>query len=100
METLIATVLIIVVFMVASMVLNNLFYNSVKNNTTNVDAYLNELQYLYHNEQLTLPFVEDYEDWSISVTSNKKDQTTAVEFEAINVKTNTTLSKQVHETNR
>ena len=97
METLIATVLIIVVFMVASMVLNNLFYNSIKNNTTDVDAYLNELQYLYHNDKLILPFSEDYEDWNISVSFYKTDQTTIVEFEAINTNTNTTLSKQIHE---
>jgi predicted PurR-regulated permease PerM len=100
METLVATVLIIVVFMVASMILNNLFYNSLKNNTTDVDAYLNELQYLYANDKLTLPFVEDYEDWSISVTSYKADQTTIVEFEAININTNTTLLKQVNEINQ
>ncbi len=41
METLVATVLIVIVFMISSMLLNNLFYNSIKDNTIAIDAHLN-----------------------------------------------------------
>ena len=63
METLIATVLIMVIFVVASMILNNLFSNTVKNNTRAITSKLNEVEYLYINDKIVLPYVDDYEDW-------------------------------------
>ena len=50
METLVASVLIVVVFMISSMILNNLFSNTIKSNTRAIEAHINELQYLYINE--------------------------------------------------
>ena len=66
-ETLIATVLIMVIFVVASMILNNLFSSSIKNNTRAITAKLNEIEYLCANDKIQLPFYDDYEHWEISV---------------------------------
>jgi hypothetical protein len=68
METLVATVLIIIVFIIASMILNNLFFNTIKNNTTQIDAHLNELQYLYINEKL---FMDCFNRYYFSTTFKK-----------------------------
>lgn len=97
METLVATVLIVVVFMVASMILNNLFLNTMRNNTTEIDAHMHELEYLYVNQKFTLPHQEEFGVWKISVTSYKEGETTMIEFEAKNSDTNKTISKEVHE---
>lgn len=90
METLIATVLIMVVFMVASMILNNLFSNSIKNNTRAITAKLNEIEYLYANDKVTLPYYDDYENWMISL-----EQISNSDF--INIKATNELTKKVIE---
>lgn len=93
METLVATVLIVVVFMMSSMILNNLFSNTIKNNTRDIDAYLNELEYLYKNGKLLVPYEDDFKDWQISVILYQESETTHILFEALNNNTNKILTK-------
>lgn len=100
METLIATVLIVIVFILASFILNNVFSSTIKHKTRNVDAYLNELQYLYDNEKLELPHQESIEDWNVIVDEHIEGNTIIIEFEANNVKTEKIILKQRIETNR
>jgi len=95
METLVATVLIVVVFMIASMILNNLFSNTIKSNTRTIDAHISELQYLYKNEKLRLPYYDDYKQWEISITSDKSRNQNITVFEAKNPKANQTVLKEI-----
>ncbi len=95
METLVATVLIVVVFMIASMILNNLFSNTIKNNTRGVEAHLNELNYLYFNDKLRLPYHDVYKQWEISVVLDKNSNQNTVVFEAENSKTNQNILKEI-----
>ncbi len=97
METLVATVLIIVVFMIASMILNNLFSNSIKNNTRDLDAHLNELQYLYENDKLTLPYNDDFRAWEVTIELQKNRGQDIILFEAVNTKTDKTINKSIIE---
>ena len=96
METLVASVLIVVVFMISSMILNNLFSNTIKSNTRTIEAYINELQYLYKNEMLMLPYYDDIDHWDIEVTEVKVMQTSKVLFEAINTETHNNYSKEIN----
>lgn len=98
METLVATVLIVIIFMISSMILNNLFSNSIKNNTNDINAELSELQYLYENDKLIIPYNADFKNWKIAVDSYKENMSTIVEFEATNTKTSKNLTKQIVET--
>lgn len=84
METLVSTVLIIVIFMVSSLILNNLFSNTVRNNTRSIATHLNELEYLYLNEKLLIPYMDDYDGWTISVTKENINNSNVVEFLAVN----------------
>lgn len=93
METLVATVLIVLIFMLASMILNNLFSNTIKNSTQAIDNHLNELQYLQQHEQLMLPYAETYENWDVTVERYKENNQNLIEFEAMNSKTNKTITK-------
>ena len=97
METLVATVLIVVVFMIASMILNNLFSNSAKSNTRAIDAHLNELQYLYLNDKLKLPYHDDFKTWGISVKSIKENDKNNIIFYALNTKTKKTIETKIIE---
>ncbi|GAA3553948.1 hypothetical protein [Snuella lapsa] len=94
METLVATVLLVVIFMIASMILNNLFSNTIKGNTREMDTYLNELEYLYINNKLALPYTTDYKLWSITVNSHLEQNKPMIVFEAVDQKTKQTLKKE------
>jgi predicted PurR-regulated permease PerM len=69
LESLIATVLIVVVFIVSSLTINNLLHNSFNNNTLRIENRLDELEYDLQNGKLNLPYTENFEDWTISITS-------------------------------
>lgn len=93
METLVATVLIIVVFMIASMILNNLFSNSIKSNTRAIENHLNELEYLFINEKLELPYYDDFKSWEVTIESHKSKNHSSIIIEAINTETNQIIQK-------
>lgn len=82
METLVATVLIVIVFMMASMTLNSLFTNTVANNTNEVEQELLFLRYQYENGELQLPYYDELEDWEIMVESQESKSKIQVIFSA------------------
>lgn len=94
METLIATVLIMVVFIVSSLILNNLFSNSIKNNTRGITAKINEIEYLYKNGKITLPFYDDYGFWEIKFETS--DKSGLVNINATNTQTFKTVNKTIY----
>lgn len=98
METLVASVLIVIVFMVSSLILNNVFFNRIKGNTNKVDSRLNELYYLRINGELELPFTETYNQWNISLDQLVENNKSVLEIEAVNIETNKTIIKQYFET--
>ncbi len=97
METLVATVLVVVIFMISSMVLNNLFSSNIKNNTRAVAAHLNAIKYQYINEKLTIPFYDDLDNWEISVERKKNTVSNQITIEAINRKTGKQITKIIDE---
>ncbi len=91
-ETLVATVLIVIVFMMVSMILNNLFSNTMNNDTQAIENHLNELQYLNEHKKLQLPYLEEYQNWSITISKYKENNSEFTEFEAINLNTQKTIN--------
>lgn len=67
METLVATVLIVIVFMMASMTLNSLFANTSAQNDDEIRQELLYLKYLYGHGKLSLPYYGEMGPWSIEV---------------------------------
>ena len=82
METLVSTVLIVIVFMVASMVLNSLFAGSVPQHDDLVQQKLLQLQYLYKNGKLEVPYYDELGHWEIVVTQSDGDTSRTVAFVA------------------
>jgi len=97
METLVATVLIVVIFMLASMILNSLFSNTIKNNTSEIHTYLNELEYQHQANILQLPYRDEHNNWMISIENIKKNNQSFIELEAINKELNKTITKRLIE---
>lgn len=88
-ETLVGTVIIVVIFAIAMMTLNNLFKNVMKNNTLKIDNHLFKLQYLHQNNKLNLPYQEEFENWEIEI-KRKKTKKEQIELRATHRLTNKT----------
>lgn len=91
METLVSTILIIVIFTVSSLILNNMFLSAAKNNTKPIMSELYELEYLYLSGKLDLPYQDDYKEWDISVSLEKQEDLSVVRFSASNASTDKTV---------
>ncbi len=74
-ETLTASVLIIIVFMIASLSFNNIFSNQIKKDHSAIENRIKELEYRIIHHQLQLPYTEDFGTWEIEITSNDNDIT-------------------------
>ena len=66
-ETLTASVLIIIVFMIASLSFNNIFINHQKRDRSSIQNYLKELEYKCLHELIKLPYREEYNQWDIYI---------------------------------
>ena len=95
METLVATVLIVIVFMIASMVLNTLFASSINQNDNQVRQELLQLQYKYEYELLQLPYSDELNQWNITVTKQDFNNRSEVLFLATQMQTNKEVTYKI-----
>ena len=65
METLVASVLIVIIFMISSMIMNNLFGNRIKYQSRMIDTRFTEIHYLALHHQIELPLIETVGVWQI-----------------------------------
>ncbi len=72
-ETLTASVLIIIVFMIASLSFNNVFTNHIKRENSTIENRIKELEYLCIHETIQLPYTEDFGAWEIELLAEKED---------------------------
>lgn len=82
MEVLVATVLIVIIFMIASLTLNNLFSNTAKFDTDNIKNHLNELEYQVVRGTLKVPYSETFKTWDVSITERIEGELHWVALEA------------------
>lgn len=66
-ETVVATVIIIVVFTIASLTLTTVMSGITKSNTFKVQNRLDFLFYKIDNEQLELPYEENYDQFTLEL---------------------------------
>lgn len=97
-ETMVATVIIVVIFIVASMILNNVFSNTINNNTRAIEAHLNEISYLYLNQELELPYIDTFGNWEIRTEQFIDKGHRVIEFEATSIVAKKKIIKQYFET--
>lgn len=95
METLVATVLIVIIFMVSSMVLNNIISTNIKNNTDSVETRLSRLEYEYRNNGFQLPYQEDFDSWDIFFSEDVSAKKEIVLIEATNIVLAKTITKSI-----
>ncbi len=71
-ETLTASVLIIIVFMIASLSFNNIFNNHVKRDQSTIENRIKELEYLINHQKIKVPYAEDFAGWDIEIISQRE----------------------------
>lgn len=98
METLVATVLIVIVFLVASLVLNNLFRNEMKRDAR-IESYLNMLQYQWQQKTINGPYVEAWGDWEI-IIQEESQYSSAWVLKATNQKTQKSIKQYLSDAPR
>lgn len=94
LETLVATALILVIFLVSGLIINNLAKNTIQNNHQSIENELKRLSYFSKHGKINLPYVSDYDNWSIEVKKN--DITGQIEIEAWQKNSSKTLNKTVY----
>ena len=77
-ESLVATVLIVVVFVVASLILNNLMFNSFSRKTHDVETRIYELEYQIKHNTIKLPYHEEFGNWKIDIATKRKSECMAL----------------------
>lgn len=93
-ESLIATVIIIVVFMMGSMIVNSLFFNTFYDEKELLLYRLDELEYKYINKSIQLPHTENLGPWYIEIV--KLENSSFAQLKAINLITNKEIDKKIY----
>ncbi len=91
-ETIIASGIVLIVFTIGSLSLNNVFQSVVKHNEGPFQNRVKELTYLAKNKTLELPFYEDTSTWDITIEKSE----TKIQLEAHYKPTKETTTKILH----
>ncbi|KAA3624121.1 MAG: hypothetical protein DWP94_04330 [Flavobacterium sp.] len=78
-ESLVASAIILIVFVIASLSLNNVFAGTVNNDDFKFNNRVNELVYLAKHNKISIPFYEETTLWDVQIQRVNGD----LKFEAI-----------------
>ena len=92
METMVATVLIVVLFMMASLIINSLMAAQAKSNMGPIKEHLNLLEYELKNGIHSFPYYEDWNGWEIIAEENKGNGLNHIKIRALKIETNQSLT--------
>jgi len=95
-ETLVASVIIIVIFSITSLTLNTVFINTINANTSVIDVHMNKLNYLYHHQKIDTKYQENFKNWEIKFLKQIENRISFTSLEAVNTKTKKTISKKIN----
>ncbi len=95
METLVATVLIVIVFMTASSVLNAMFRNGIQDNSQAIGNHLTQLQYQYYHGSIPLPYQEQLDQWQVAITKEALGSSYQVVFKATHIISQKSISQSL-----
>lgn len=94
-ETLIATIIIMIVFGIAMMSVTNILENTVKNSASKIDTELNKLTYRYHHGLIKVPDVIQSGQWSVELKKVKEGALDYVLFQATHKTNKKVRSKKI-----
>ena len=100
-EVIIATTILLVVFAIALMTLNNIMTHTIQKDTQSMHTQIEKLIYQYKNEQLKIPKTYKEDGFLISIQKTNQNEIIFVEFSITNtINKKSVVKKQLlHETN-
>lgn len=98
-ETLIATVVIMIVFGIAMATVTNVLERTVRSNTGVIDTELRKLEYLYQHEKIKVPDVREVGEWEIQIKKAKEGELNYIVFQAKHQKTQKKRTQRILEKN-
>ena len=87
-ETMVASVVIMVVFGISMATISNILRSAVEGNTRLIDRELNKIEYFYKHGKVQVPNTIDFKDWEIEVKKEKYQDGSFVVLKAKNTNTN------------
>lgn len=84
METMIATVLIVIIFMMASLVMEATFSARMDNNMEPLSEKFHQLEYQYSKGGVAIPYFEEWDDWNIEMEKTDEQGTLMIALTAKN----------------
>jgi Tfp pilus assembly protein PilE len=81
-ETLIATVVIMIVFGIAMATVSNVLERTVRSNSRLIENKLTKLEYLYRNDKIQVPDQVEFQNWLIDIAKEKEGEINFVVFTA------------------
>ena len=95
-ETIVATVLILILFVISSLMINNIFRNNFLSNTDDVERRLITLEYQLQNHQIDIPYNETYENWEIMLERQAESKDGVILMNAHKKGTKKAIEKTVY----
>lgn len=96
-EVLVASIVIIIIFAIASMSLNNIFKSTIKSNTIQIENELNRLQYFHHHQKIGVNYSADFGDWEILVARQQENSSVTTVLQATNAKIQQKITRRLHD---
>lgn len=72
-ETMVASVIIVIVFVVASLSVNNIFKGVINSDDSALRNRINELTYFIQNKKIKVPFYEETAPWDIAIEKQEEE---------------------------
>jgi uncharacterized membrane protein len=94
-ETIVATVIIMIVFGIAISSILGVVKRTTENSTYIIDSKLQKLSYLYQNNELKVPNTIEIPQWSIVIKKQQEGKLTFVIFRATHKKNKKIRTKKV-----
>ncbi|QTE21147.1 hypothetical protein [Polaribacter cellanae] len=94
-EVIVATSILLLVFGIAVITLNNIMVNTVQNDTQNLETKIEKMMYQYNNNQLKIPSTYKDKDELVSIEKIKIDGVFFIEFSIKNAGIKKEITKRI-----
>jgi len=94
-EVIVATSILLLVFGIALLTLNNMMTSTLRSNTNSLDTELEKIIYQYQNQQINIPFFSIDEKYQIDGQKFTENNIIFIEFSAKDVETKKVRSKKI-----
>ncbi|MGY0407930.1 MAG: hypothetical protein ACWIPJ_06200 [Polaribacter sp.] len=93
-EILIATIILVLIFAISLVTLNNIMMSSVRKDTQTMETKVEKLIYQYKNKQLKIPVSYTEGKFTISIRKIAQNEIQFIEFSITNSNSKKTISKK------